>query len=130
MIVNTKWSLHEFIRQNITGWWQQTFCFQKFVNPAMFCLITPSNLFPQNFEFSLKMKVMGSKPGYLLKSFLLYFDKAYLVYSGSFKSSFDSISVSWVFLTNLSSFLSSQILHRGLSFRVKHSTIMTNDAKP
>ena len=28
------------------------------------------------FEFSLKVKVMGSNPGYLLKSFLLYCEKA------------------------------------------------------
>ena len=36
----------------------------------MFCLITSSKLSYQQFEFSLK--VMGSNPGYLLKSFLLY----------------------------------------------------------
>ena len=36
---------------------------------AMFCLITSSKLSCQKFEFSLKMKVMGSNPGYLLKIF-------------------------------------------------------------
>ena len=35
---------------------------------------TSSELFPK-FEFSLKVKVMGSNPGYLLKSFLLYSQK-------------------------------------------------------
>ena len=38
----------------------------------MFCLITSIKLSRQLFEFSLKVKVMGSNPGYLLKSFLLY----------------------------------------------------------
>ena len=38
----------------------------------MFCLITSSKLSQQQFEFSLKAKVMRSNPGYLLKSFLLY----------------------------------------------------------
>ena len=35
-------------------------------------LITLSKLFGQKFEFSLKVKVMGSNLGYLLKSFQLY----------------------------------------------------------
>ena len=46
-------------------------------------LTMPSNVLPQEnfpaynlnrseFDFSLKVKVMGSNPGYLLKSFLLY----------------------------------------------------------
>ena len=35
-------------------------------HPAMFCLITSSKLSSQKFEFSLKMKVIGSNPGYLL----------------------------------------------------------------
>ena len=39
----------------------------------MFCLYTSSKLSRPKFEFSLKVKVMGSNPGYLLKSFLLYF---------------------------------------------------------
>ena len=34
-------------------------------------LITSSKLFLQLFEFSLKVKVMGSNPGYLRQSFLL-----------------------------------------------------------
>ena len=38
----------------------------------MFHLYTSSKLSRQKFEFSLKVKVMGSNPGYLLKSFLLY----------------------------------------------------------
>ena len=40
--------------------------------PAMFCLISSSKLYLKYFEFSLKVKVMGLNPGYLLKSFLLY----------------------------------------------------------
>ena len=44
-------------------------CWQR---PAMFCLYTSSKLSRPWFEFSLKVKVMGSNPGYLLKSFLLY----------------------------------------------------------
>ena len=38
---------------------------------AMFCLITSSKLSRKQFQFSLKLKVMGSNPGYLLISFLL-----------------------------------------------------------
>ena len=38
------------------SWWQ---C------PAMFCLYTSSKLSRPEFEFSLKVKVMGSNPGYL-----------------------------------------------------------------
>ena len=41
-------------------------------NPAMFCLYTSSKFSHPYFEFSLRVKVMGSNPGYLLKSFLLY----------------------------------------------------------
>ena len=42
-------------------------------HPAMFCLITSSKHSRQKFEFSLKVKVMGSNPSYyLLKSFPLY----------------------------------------------------------
>ena len=37
---------------------------------AMFCLIASSKFCRQWFEFSLKVKVMGSNPVYLLKSFL------------------------------------------------------------
>ena len=39
--------------------------------PATFCLYTSSKLSCPWFEFSLKMKVMESNPGYLLTSFLL-----------------------------------------------------------
>ena len=38
----------------------------------MFCFYTSSKLYLQKFEFSLKVKVMGLNPSYLLKSFLLY----------------------------------------------------------
>ena len=41
-------------------------------HPAMFCLYTSSKISLQTFEFSLKVEAMGLKPGYLLKSFLLY----------------------------------------------------------
>ena len=37
--------------------------------------ITLSTLFLPIFEFSLKLKVMGLNPGYLLKFFLLYSQK-------------------------------------------------------
>ena len=41
--------------------------------PAMFCLYTlKSKLSRPWFEFSLKVKVLGLNPGYLLKSVLLY----------------------------------------------------------
>ena len=42
-------------------------------HPAMFCLNTSSKLSCQKFEFSLKAKVMGLNPGYLLKSFVLLY---------------------------------------------------------
>jgi hypothetical protein len=38
----------------------------------MICLITLTKLSCPEFEFSLKVKVMGLNPGYLFKSFLLY----------------------------------------------------------
>ena len=38
----------------------------------MFCLYTSSKLSCPEFEFSLKVKVIGLNTGYLLKSFLLY----------------------------------------------------------
>jgi len=53
---------------------------QKFVvNAQQCCLYTSSKLSRPYFEFSLKVKVMGSNPGYLLKSFLLYVYKAALL---------------------------------------------------
>ena len=60
-------------KQNIDWHCQQTFENKKVCwhHPAMFCLITSSKLSCQKFEFFLKVKVMGSNPGYLLKSFLL-----------------------------------------------------------
>ena len=39
---------------------------------AIFCLYTSSKLSRPKFDFTLKVKVMGSNPSYLLKSFLLY----------------------------------------------------------
>ena len=63
----------EVIRQNIAGWCQQTFCFQKFVYEAQQCFAsTPQANFLAGPWFSLKGKVIGLNPGYLLKSFLLY----------------------------------------------------------
>ena len=51
-----------------------TFLFSKVCwhRPAMFCLYTWSKLSSPLFEFSLKVKVIRSNPGYLLKNFLLY----------------------------------------------------------
>ena len=40
--------------------------------PAMFCLYTSNILSRPKFEFSLKVKVVRSNPGYLLKHFLFY----------------------------------------------------------
>ena len=40
-------------------------------HPAMVCLYTWSKLSRPEFEFSLKVKVLGLNPGYLLKPFLL-----------------------------------------------------------
>ena len=48
-------------RQNNTGHCQHTFESKKFVDISQ-----------PRFEFLLKVKVMGSNPSYLLKSFLLY----------------------------------------------------------
>jgi hypothetical protein len=52
--------------QNIVGHCQQTFENKKFVDITQQCFA----LLPQ-VNFSMKVKVMGSNPGYLLKSFLL-----------------------------------------------------------
>ena len=41
-------------------------------HPAMFCLITLSKLFRQLIWIFTEGKAMGSSPGYLLESFLLY----------------------------------------------------------
>ena len=43
----------------------------------MFDFITSNKLFRQWFEFLMNMKVMGSNPCYLLKSFLLYLYQKY-----------------------------------------------------
>jgi len=44
-------------------------------SPSNVLLVASSKLSRQWFEFSLKLEVMGSNPGYLLKSFLLYFQE-------------------------------------------------------
>ena len=51
-----------------TNFSKQKFCWH---HPAMFCLINSSKLSSLWFQFSIKVKVMRSNPGYLLKSFLL-----------------------------------------------------------
>jgi hypothetical protein len=59
--------------ENIAEHSQQTFDNKKFVGIIQQCFaLLPQVNFPaNNFEFSLKVKVMGSNPGYFLKSFLL-----------------------------------------------------------
>ena len=57
-----------------TNFWKQKICWH---HPAMFCLITWSKHSRQKFAFSLK--VMGSIPSYLLKSFLLYHNGAKII---------------------------------------------------
>ena len=52
-----------------TNFWKQKVCWHR---SAISCLISSSKLSHQWFEFSLKVKVMWSNPGYLPKSFLLY----------------------------------------------------------
>jgi len=42
------------------------------ITQQCFALLPQVNFPANNFEFSLKLKVMGSNPGYILKSFLLY----------------------------------------------------------
>ena len=67
-----------------TNFGRQKVCWH---HPAMFCLITSSKL--SKFEFSLKVKVIGSNPSYLLKSFLLYLSQrhylCYLLWTCDFK---------------------------------------------
>ena len=48
----------------------------------MVCLITQVNFPAYNLNFLLKVKVMGSNPGYLLKSSLLYCAKGGLIFEG------------------------------------------------
>ena len=44
---NSNYGRESFIRQNIAGWCQQTFCFQKFVDNAQQCFaFTPQANFP------------------------------------------------------------------------------------
>ena len=51
------------------------FCFQKLVDKAQqYSAFTPQGNFPAHNLYLLKVKVMGSNPGYLLKSFLLYLE--------------------------------------------------------
>ena len=63
-------SLLQLIRQNIAGWCQQIFCFQKFVDNAQQCFaFTPEANFPAhdlNFHWRWWDRI------YLLKYFLLY----------------------------------------------------------
>jgi len=54
----------------------------------MFCLYTSNKLSRPYFEYSLKVKVVGSNPGYLLKSFLLYNKYSYLMSFMSFKKEY------------------------------------------
>ena len=71
-------SLLEVIRQNIAGCCEQTFDNKKFVDITKqgFALLPQVNYpaYNLNFHCALKVKVMRSNPGYLLKSFLLYHD--------------------------------------------------------
>ena len=66
-------SVLEVQRQNIAEHCQLTFENTRFVDITQpyFALLPQVNYPANNLEFSLKMKVMGSNPGYLLKSFLL-----------------------------------------------------------
>ena len=59
-------------REFSTNFWKQKVYWHQ---PAMFYSITSSKHSCQQFEFSLKVKVMRSNPGYPLKSFLLYTSK-------------------------------------------------------
>ena len=75
-------SLLEVIRKNIAWWCHQTFENKKFVDNSQKCFaFTPQVNFPDQFEFSLKVKVMGSNPGYLLKSFLVYLEKKLFIFN-------------------------------------------------
>ena len=61
--------------QNIAGRFQQAFENKKFVDITQQCFaLLPQVNFPADNlnKYSLKVKVMGSNPGYLLKSFLLF----------------------------------------------------------
>ena len=87
-------------RQKIPWWCQQTFENKKVCwhYLAMFCLVTSSKLSRQWFEFTLN--VMGSNPGYLLKSFLLYLGKfqSYKIIFKEISSLFTSCFPSILFL--------------------------------
>ena len=63
-------SLIEVIRQNIAGWCQQTFCFQKFVDARNVLPYYLKQIFPPIIWISTEGD--GIEPGYLLESFLLY----------------------------------------------------------
>ena len=60
--------------QNIAGHCQSTFENKKFVDITQQCFAfaPQANAPNHNLNFSLKVKVMGSNPGNLLKPFLLY----------------------------------------------------------
>ena len=71
-------------------------CWQR---PAMFCLYTSSKVSRPWFEFSLKVEVMGSNPGYLLKYFLPYLvpDEVAAWSFGSTSPIVDVTAAVWVF---------------------------------
>ena len=72
--------INTVIRQKIAWWCQQFFCLQKFVDNDQKCFVFISHqTFPLIFEFSLKVKMMESNPGYRLKSVLLYVAKSTFV---------------------------------------------------
>ena len=55
------------------GYVNKVFAFKCLMTvPSKVCLYTSSKLSLYNLNFALKVKVMGSNPGYLFKHFLLY----------------------------------------------------------
>ena len=75
--------------------------------PAIFCLYTSSKLSRPSFEFSLKLKKMGSNQGYLLKSFLLNINKQ------NWATPLSLSSKKWQFLFSLYAMLSTKMWHIG-----------------
>ena len=73
----------EVIKQNINGWCEQNSCSQKFVDNTQQCFaFTPQKTFTPRFEFSLKVRRMRSNLSYLLKSFLLYILREWILLNG------------------------------------------------
>ena len=69
---NYNFKVEKILKGSIDSIWTPSLLkTKKFVDPAMFCLITSSTHSWQKFDFSLKVKVMGSNPSHLLKSVLL-----------------------------------------------------------